>query len=408
MTRVYLRLLGVALALFVAGLVAAELVGAWVYTPEEADWYATYLRGGYQLAEDALAAGASEADLSARLGVPMRVEEEAPPVVLEHFAELGEGVAWSEDLLTTWTPMRDGRYLVVGPHPQYPGPHLPSRLGVLLGVALAIAGAFWLTLRPLDRSQRALIATAERIAEGDLDARIPADEAGAAPAMASSFNAMADRVEDLLRRQKELLRAVSHELRTPISRLRIGVHLLAEADGGRAAKAEELDDDLEELDQLVEELLTHARLEAGALAKEPQEVSLGPVLSDVVHRVGALHGGVALSHTGDASVLAVPHLLNRALRNLVSNAARHGRRVELSVEAGERVRIHVDDDGPGIPAALRERALLPFDRLDADDGEGHGMGLPIVLRIAQWHGGDLTLGDSPLGGLRATLAWPAG
>ncbi len=404
MTRVYRRLLLVAAALVAVSLVVDEVLGQVLFSRAEEGWYATALQGGYSLAEEALAGGATEAQLTERFGVPIRVEATPTAAVAEQLAD-GAPLGWSADLSTAWSPMADGRFLVVGPYADYPLPHPLSRLLLLAAVTGLFALGFWWTLRPLDRSQRALTSTAEAMAGGQLGARIPPEDYGAAEAMAVAFNGMADRVEALLDQQQTMLRTVSHELRTPISRLRIGVHLLAQGDEGREARAVKLDEDLEELDELVEELLLYARLEAG-LGQEPAATDVRGVVEAVFERAAEQRPAVALECRGDGTVQAVPHLLRRALRNLVGNAARHGTTVAVSIEAGEAVVVHVDDDGPGMPEADRARALQPFERLGRTEADGHGMGLAIVQRIADGHGGSLQLGESPLGGLRATLRWP--
>ena len=110
---------------------------------------------------------------------------------------------------------------------------------------------------------------------------------------------------------------------------------------------------------------------------------------------------------------AVPRLLRRAVLNLGTNAVRHARsRVRLSAASrGGRVWVHVDDDGPGVPPEARDRVFEPFFRMDASrtsDTGGAGLGLAIVQRIAQVHGGTVTVGEAPLGGARFTLELPAG
>ena len=120
---------------------------------------------------------------------------------------------------------------------------------------------------------------------------------------------------------------------------------------------------------------------------------------------------MSLDIVGDPMVTVRPDAFRRLLFNLVSNAARHGERI--AVQANHETRwlvIHVDDDGPGIPPALREEVFKPFVRLDEarnQDEGGSGLGLAIARDIARSHGGDIALDDGPLGGLRATVRLPA-
>jgi len=221
---------------------------------------------------------------------------------------------------------------------------------------------------------------------------------------------MAERTEAMLAAQQELLRAVSHELRTPIARLRIGVHLLAGAEGDRAARAEALDGDLQELDDLVDELLVTARLEGGG-PRALEAVLLSEVVASVLSQHAPLVGEVALV-TGPGLASAPPlqaesRLLIRAVGNLVGNAARHAnKRVSVDASVDDRwVRFWVEDDGDGIPEADRERVFQPFVQLD-DDSVGYGIGLATVRKIAAWHGGTAAVEDAPGRGCRVVLSLP--
>lgn len=190
------------------------------------------------------------------------------------------------------------------------------------------------------------------------------------------------------RARQLLFHGAGHELKTPIARLRFGIALLADAETAedRTRHATQLDADLEDLASLVDELLQHAK--ADQVAPDAQ---VRP-LSDLVP--GA--SGQASYDLG---------AMRRALANLTRNAEQHAETVQVSVIVGDPVRLHVDDDGPGIPGPERARLVEPFARGDGAEA-GHGLGLSIADRIAQAHGGRLRLTDSPLGGLRATLEWP--
>ena len=118
-----------------------------------------------------------------------------------------------------------------------------------------------------------------------------------------------------------------------------------------------------------------------------------------------------VSYAGDPMVRVRPQAFKRCIDNLVGNAARHAKRIEVTGSHAEgQLTVTVDDDGPGIPAEEREAVFKPFYRLDNArniDESGTGLGLPIARDIARNHGGDIMLADSPLGGLRVIVTIPA-
>ena len=159
------------------------------------------------------------------------------------------------------------------------------------------------------------------------------------------------------------------------------------------------------MERMLEDYLAFAS-ESDEAAVETIELSrlVGEVAGDVGRTGRAIESAVPITFLVEAR----PTALRRALDNLVGNALRHAERVRISAEGrGEDVLIHVDDDGPGIPRERRAEAMRPFTRLDpARHAAGTGLGLSIVGDIARGHGGALRLGDSPLGGLRATISLP--
>ncbi|MNH14351.1 Sensor protein RstB [compost metagenome] len=220
--------------------------------------------------------------------------------------------------------------------------------------------------------------------------------------------------------QRELVRAVSHELRTPVARLRFGLEMIASArdEQAREKYLSGMDGDIQELDKLVDEMLTYARLEQGAPALHFQRVDLDALLEQVIAELAPLRSDVRVVRgpcQGDeqgAWVEAEPRYLHRALQNLVSNAMRHAEsQVSLSYQLGvQRCRIDVEDDGPGVPESVWDRIFTPFTRLDDSRTRasgGHGLGLSIVRRIIYWHKGRASVGHSErLGGARFSLSWP--
>ncbi len=216
-------------------------------------------------------------------------------------------------------------------------------------------------------------------------------------------------------RQRRFVADAAHELRSPVASIR---------QHAEVASAHPSTTDVQELattvgaegvrlQALVDDLLLLARLDEGASPIARDEVDLDDVVLAEADRLRAsAHATVGTTQVHAARVLGDPRYLDRLVRNLGDNAAHHAAgRVDLSLAASDgHVSLIVDDDGPGIPAADRDRVFERFVRLDEgrDRGEGgSGLGLAIAREVARAHGGEVTLADSPLGGLRAEVRLPA-
>ncbi|MBV4533367.1 HAMP domain-containing protein [Pseudomonas sp. SWRI107] len=311
--------------------------------------------------------------------------------------------------------------LEIGPLYQL-NPYPPQLLILIACLGLCLIGlVVYLLVRQLERRVSGLEVAATRIAQGSLDTRVPAGDADSVGRLAEAFNGMAEHLQRSLSMQRELVRAVSHELRTPLARLRFGLEMLesASTEQARAKHLLGMDGDIQDLDKLVDEMLTYARLEQGAPALQFQAVDLDALLDRVIAELSPLRAEVKVlrgqcqrPQDGAAWVEAEPRYLHRALQNLVRNAMRHAEgEVRLSYQLGQqRCRIDVEDDGPGIPEGVWDRIFTPFTRLDDSRTRasgGHGLGLSIVRRIIYWHGGRALVGRSEaLGGACFSLSWP--
>lgn len=219
-----------------------------------------------------------------------------------------------------------------------------------------------------------------------------------------AFNLMRHRILRHVGQRTELLAAVSHDLRTPLTRMRLALEISCpEGD----PTLDELKADVDEMAKLVESYLAFARGE-GREAVEP--TALRPILDGMRER--AERGGVALDISMERPVILPlrPLAFRRCLANLVDNACRHAGWIGITVRRREEfVEIAVEDDGPGIPEAMREKVMEPFFRLDESRGKdaGTGLGLTIARDVVLGHGGDLRLDRSSRGGLRALVRLPA-
>ena len=235
-----------------------------------------------------------------------------------------------------------------------------------------------------------------------------------------SFNKMATRVEHLVKGHKELSNAVAHELRTPISRIRFELDMM-QLEDDQAIRNEYMygiSDNIDELADLVDELLTYARFDREGTGVELNSYSLDRSLKKVINARHfnsdkQCHYDKNWIHE-DKAKLEVgfdPKNLERAIGNLVTNAEKYSKsEIQVSVEQSDSLTcIIIDDDGPGIPVNERVDIFTPFKRLDTSRTRttgGFGLGLAIVKQIAQWHGGDVVIQDSPKGGARFIFSWP--
>lgn len=218
----------------------------------------------------------------------------------------------------------------------------------------------------------------------------------------NAFIEMKRRVERSIGERTTMLNGVSHDLRTILTRFKLSLALME-----RSSEIEALEKDVDEMSRMLEDYLAFARGDAGETAVETDIRSLLEELKSDAERQGHQ---TELTVEGDPLVVIRPDAFRRLLTNLVSNAARYGDRIAIRATHDARYLIvMVDDDGPGIPPDQREEVFRPFFRLDEArnvDGGGTGLGLAIARDIARAHGGDIMLGDSPLGGLRATVRLP--
>jgi signal transduction histidine kinase len=178
----------------------------------------------------------------------------------------------------------------------------------------------------------------------------------------------------------------------------------------------EITKDVDELEDLVTESLTYARVEHSTPRMEWQSRVLEPWLQQIALTAlkGHLHIELHVQNffsKPDREVFLEPRYMQRAIGNLFQNAANHAKkRVEVSLlEDGDACLIHVDDDGCGIAEDDRKRVFQAFTRLDASRSRksgGYGLGLTIVNRVVTWHGGSVWVTESPLGGARLTISWP--
>jgi two-component system osmolarity sensor histidine kinase EnvZ len=217
---------------------------------------------------------------------------------------------------------------------------------------------------------------------------------------------MRRRIARHVEQRTAMLAGVSHDLRTILTRFRLELAVL-----GDNPKIHPLKEDVDEMQHMLEDYMAFVRGDGG---EQAVPVSIPDAVANTIETVERerpdSEARVIAKGLPSQPMMLKPNAFRRLLSNLLSNAIRYGRRVEISSDVIEgRLWLYIDDDGPGIPPAAREDAFRPFVRLDNArnlDETGTGLGLAIALDIAHAHGGDIVLEDSPLGGLRAAVKLP--
>lgn len=429
------------LALVLGGMLAQRYIGyataarfSWATLARNAD--SAYARGG----QPALAAWAAR---QRKLGVEATLIEhgkvlypiDVPPKLR---AQLPAWLASGRNLVRQpWPQVRVAVQEVAGPDGQSRQllaisrgqPHLRriARARIFLTVDLLLSLVFigvvgWWVARSVARPVEALRRASQRMASGELSARVGGqgnpgrDELGR---LAGDFDVMAERIEALVAHSRRVLQDLSHELRSPLARLRLAFDL-ARSSAAPAEAARYLDQAEHEivgLDQMLGQMLELSRMENGLPGAEHARVDLGALAHECVEQaqLEAAARGLELHVIRDDPMLldGSAVLLQRALDNLVSNAVKFspsGGRVDVSVR-GDRgcAVVSVRDHGPGVPEGELANLCQPFFRgSNARLAAGHGLGLAIVQRVVQAHGGTVDPRNAEGGGLEVSLRFPFG
>lgn len=288
------------------------------------------------------------------------------------------------------------------------GPHI---LAMLLAIAAAVGLAAYPIVSRLTGRLERLRSSLDAWGGGQLERRARVEGQDEIAAVAASFNAAADRVEALLAAHKALLAHASHELRSPLTRLRVAVEMFtATADPDLRPGIVR---DIAELDGLVEEILLASQLDQAPGAQALEIVDCLALAAEEAARTGAQVSFVETG-AGPFEVEGSARLLRRLIRNLIENAHKHGQppvEVELARvdrRSGAWIVITVNDQGPGIAEAERERVFEPFYRPSgrAETAGSWGLGLSIVRQIAERHGGTVSCQPRE-GGAAFVAALPA-
>jgi two-component system osmolarity sensor histidine kinase EnvZ len=271
----------------------------------------------------------------------------------------------------------------------------------VVGASLILLWIAVIFMRNQVRPIRRLALAAENFGKGRDTMRLKPAGALEVRQAAAAFITMRDRIRRQIAQRTEMLAGVSHDLRTPLTRMKLQLALLSDGEENEGLRA-----DVVEMETMIDAYLAFARGEGG---ETPQRTDMVQLLRDVVDGLPGREN-VVLEPADAIELTLRPIAMKRCLGNLIGNALRYGRQVHIGVAWLHRIMtITIDDDGPGIPAESREDVFRPFFRLESSRNiatGGVGLGLSIARDIAHGHGGEISLEDSPMGGLRVVLTLP--
>lgn len=308
--------------------------------------------------------------------------------------------------------------IMMGPINLYDASPLNMIISLIIISLILISLGVYSLIYPLERKIRYIQSGVTQVRQGKLDTKVKVIGHDEIAHLGLTFNSMTEHIKRLIDTQREMTRAVSHELRTPVARIRFAVDMLADTDEKeeRFDQQSKIDKDIEDLNELIDEILTYAKLEEGTPTLKIEKISLIELVQQVVNETNALGKPVrvmANEINPKAVVYCDKRYLHRVLQNLAGNATRYAND-EIIISAGIKKNvafISVEDDGPGIPVADRDKVFMPFARLDDSRTRasgGYGLGLSIVSRIAFWFNGKMKVDESPqYGGARFIMEWPA-
>ncbi|WP_203140831.1 HAMP domain-containing sensor histidine kinase [Marinobacter mangrovi] len=300
-------------------------------------------------------------------------------------------------------------------HPPRPTALVPMGIGAIISILFSLFLAWYLS-GPLNHISQGL----RSVGAGELSTRIQPlmgrrrDEI---VALGNDFDRMASQLQHLMDERKQFLHDISHELRSPLTRLRVAIGLLSRSPEMQPEMLQRIDRESERLDRLIEELLTLSHLEAGIDDIASERVDLIELLNVIAEDAGfeasTKDATVSLEYDGPFVTTVSGELLCRAFENVIRNAVRFtapGTAVRIVTwidPADDQLHAQICDSGPGVSDEWLERIFEPFQRgPEVGTGSGAGLGLAIARRAIVMHGGHISAGHAPGGGLCVTITLP--
>ena len=300
--------------------------------------------------------------------------------------------------------MPDGQWLSFATALPESGPSFSRQFLLSMGImAIIILAVSVLAVRRVTTPLASLSSAAERLGN-DLNAA-PIPETGTIETRQASraFNTMQARLRSLIENRTRMLAAISHDLRTPLTLLRLRAENIE-----NASEREKMLVTIAEMDAMVAATLAFARDEATAETRRPTD--LAALVQSIVDDMADTGLPVTMEAAEPVVQDCRPAALKRAMRNLIDNAVKYGKKANVAIKPKPKaIEITIDDEGPGIAEQELSRVFEPFYRLEesrSPETGGVGLGLAIAYSIVQAHGGELVLSNRPAGGLRASVVLP--
>ncbi len=280
----------------------------------------------------------------------------------------------------------------------------------------AIAGVVFLWVWPLTRDLARLSQHTQQIGKEGRPITIAISTRSVLYPFANVFNAMATRLDELMRLQKEMTLAVSHELRTPLARMKFALAMTEEQELPVSLQRQlaGINRDIAEMESLINSFLAYAAFDQQSQQLNQREGHIQDLVRDIIARLTSHqenHINIEVrDETAEQAVVCEWSLMQTAIQNLIHNALGYAKtsiRVTLKVTTTHFM-IAVEDDGPGVPEDQQTRVFESFVRIYSEltNRSGFGLGLALVKRIMDWHLGDAICSRSVLGGAKFTLTWP--
>lgn len=296
----------------------------------------------------------------------------------------------------------EGLYTILFPERRIYTPTTEVFIGWMIGSSILLSVIALLFMRNQIRPIRRLAEAAEAIGKGQDVPWFKLEGASEVRQAAAALQVMRERLRRQITQRTAMLAGVSHDLRTPLTRMKLQLALMPDTPEKKGFAS-----DIADMEGMVEAYLAFAR---GEETEPAGEVDLGDLLREIVETARRHHPDVALLVPENASIMLRRDAMKRCIGNLLSNALRYGEKAAVSLAVrSNAVDIIVDDNGPGIDPGKREEVFRPFFRLEGSRNPGTGgvgLGLTIARDIARFHGGDVALENSPMGGTRARIWIP--